>query len=216
MTLLSADPGGPLSHASEALEGPQVSAAAAPVAAAAPAPAPAAAAAAVPAAAQHRHKIRPADTLLSIAAEYGVSVQQLMRCNKLSSTDIWFRNHLLIPCTAPEAARRAAAAAEGSPPAEHGGASGAPPGAAAPAAAAAAAAAAGPLDNSGVSAAGEVEKNSKGKGGPQGPPKAYQDELQNNANIAMLVEGLLRETDIHPRLARQRIMARGVCLCIKP
>ncbi|KAL8429655.1 hypothetical protein ACSSS7_006430 [Eimeria intestinalis] len=49
----------------------------------------------------HVHEIRPADTLLSIAAQYDVPVQELMQLNRLTSSDIWYHRHLIIPCRHP-------------------------------------------------------------------------------------------------------------------
>ncbi|KFG31504.1 LysM domain-containing protein [Toxoplasma gondii p89] len=46
----------------------------------------------------HVHQIQAADTLLSIALQYDVPVSRLMLINRLSSTDIWFKNELIIPC----------------------------------------------------------------------------------------------------------------------
>ncbi|KAL8439053.1 hypothetical protein Efla_007708 [Eimeria flavescens] len=175
----------------------------------------------------HLHEIRPADTLLSIAAQYDVPVQELMQLNRLNSSDIWFHRYLTIPC------RQPACLADCS--------SSRPLPAAAPAAASSSSSSssgacrstAGITTGSGSSeflaasrlgvgdaaARGAADESQQGppcSEDPGGPPAggapagALSEDLQESANLAMLVEALVRETDIHPRIARQRITTRSL------
>lgn len=197
-----------------------------------------------PPACVHMHAIRPADTLISIAAQYGIRMQELMQFNRLGSSDIWFRTHLAIPCRDP-ACRAACGAPEASP-------AGGPPGAPAAEASEEKERTGDPRaskwlplqEEQSAAACSETDTKAPHKrpdrgaslppcqrtplGGPSrtpgGPPGASQtqeetqrahsgaptEDLQTSANLAMLVEGLVRETDIHPRLARQRVLARGL------
>ncbi|XP_026193005.1 uncharacterized protein LOC34622943 [Cyclospora cayetanensis] len=169
----------------------------------------------------HQHEIRPADTLISIAGEYNVPLAELMRLNRLSSSEIWFRKHLCIPCRDPACREHSDTLTtkqevhEGSnvEPSDREEA---------------------PFRACNVitrmsteKLQSEADNVEECKGAPQaiarelqdvagarGPPEAplsdVCDELQRSANLAMLVEGLVRETEIHPRLARHRILARDL------
>ncbi|KAL8270040.1 hypothetical protein Esti_006032 [Eimeria stiedai] len=177
----------------------------------------------------HLHEIRPADTLLSIAAQYDVPVQELVQLNRLTSSDIWFHRHLTIPCRRPSCLSSCASSSSASsagatalpssgsnntqrPPASRqtgqqpsGSRASSGVGRDARASSFQAAAAGGPTLQQPLARAG-------GSGGPsEGPHKGLlSEELQESANLAMLVEALVRETDIHPRIARQRITARSL------
>lgn len=176
----------------------------------------------------HRHEIRPADTLLSIAARYNVPVQELVHLNRLSSTEIWFRKDLAIPCRNPDCmgtcTRTEPPSIEGPSEAPSEGPRVGPP-EGPPSLTIKAATPQRPMPSVGGSApsrgvGSQMEsfqrvvpppgslQGDAAAGGPH--PKAPEEELQRSANLAMLVEGLVRETDIHPRLARQRVIARSV------
>lgn len=174
----------------------------------------------------HRHEIRPADTLLSIAARYNVPVQELVQLNRLSSTEIWFRKDLAIPCKNPDCMGtctrtealsfegRSETPSEGPRVGPHGGPTALitkAPTPRRPMSSVGGSAPSGLVDSlSGFSQrVGPPSGSLQGDVAAGGPhPKAPEEELQRSANLAMLVEGLVRETDIHSRLARQRLIAR--------
>ncbi|KAL8445153.1 hypothetical protein Emed_005848 [Eimeria media] len=173
----------------------------------------------------HLHEIRPADTLLSIAAQYDVPVQELVQLNRLTSSDIWFHRHLTIPCRRPaclsSCASSSSASAAGAPPEgnnrerQASQQSSQQPSGSRGSSGVGAQAGVSPM---GATASGgppvpqEPSRATRGSGGPsEGPHKGpLSEEVQESANLAMLVEALVRETDIHPRIARQRITARSL------
>ncbi|KAL8443125.1 hypothetical protein Emag_006075 [Eimeria magna] len=157
----------------------------------------------------HLHEIRPADTLLSIAAQYDVPVQELVQLNRLTSSDIWFHRHLTIPCRRPACVSSCASSSSAS-------SAGAPPVSSVasnnrerPASRQSSQQPSRSQASSGVGTnAGLLSLEATAPGGPplqQGPTRArasggslegphkgpLSEELQESANLAMLVEALL-------------------------
>ncbi|CBZ55507.1 putative LysM domain domain-containing protein [Neospora caninum Liverpool] len=192
----------------------------------------------------HIHRIQAADTLLSIALQYDVPVSHIMVANHLSSTDIWYKNELLIPCngrcqkqgthalSSPSGCSPALSGAEdaldrdgcgrNASPFQHGerrdevgrGRAGD------------ACARTGELPNK---ASGGSQRNSHaGRGDGDSSPRACMrmevpEAVQKSAHTAMMVEAIVRQAGVDPKLARAQLafrngdadLARADCCLLK-
>lgn len=146
----------------------------------------------------HVHTVQPADTLISIAAQYDVPVSLLIHKNKLASSDIWFHRYILVPCWVPESKAESISLPK-------------------------LVAASHELEDGGqwrpreplpikVSASGEVRalECSPERWSTNRTP-VLSETMHRVARVAMLIEAIVRESGVHPELARSRIGARRVC-----